>query len=209
MGHGLMMAQRRPLLMLALLLAGTTLVLVSGCGIRITAPEDQSQFAHDETIRFEGSRRSLTQSFGQFEWKSSIDRFQGSGVGSSEVLLIPDQAAGREALSAGQHTITAELSPGLFNLWPWRDSITVTVRGLPVSVDARILGTGTYDIARFPGHRVLYSGMSTATVQDLRLVPGTYALEWLGKSISFHVSAPPANCVPNAQGECCGILTLQ
>lgn len=208
MGRGLMMAQRRPLLMLALLLAGTTLVLLSGCGIRITSPEDQSQFAHDEAIRFEGTRRSLTQltqSFGEFDWKSSID----PSLGSGEVLLIPDAAAGREALSAGQHTITAEHYPGLFTTWPWRHSITVTVTGLPMSVDARILGTGTFDIARFPGHRVLYSGLSTATVQDLRLVPGTYALEWMGKSTSFRVSAPPANCVPNAQGECCGILTLQ
>ena len=110
---------------------GLALLIVSGCGIRITAPPDGSQFAQEDQILLKGSRRLGASSAHDFEWSSSIDGLLGSG----DELLIPDPAAGRGPLSVVQHTVNAE-HPGPFLWLPWRDSISLTVVGcLPANSD--------------------------------------------------------------------------
>lgn len=110
------------------------LLIVSGCGIRITAPPDGSQFAQEDQILLKGSRRLGAPSAHDFKWRSSIDGLLGSG----DVLLIPDPAAGRGPLSVGQHTVTAK-HPGIIPWLLWRDSISLTVVGcLPAKSESDV-----------------------------------------------------------------------
>jgi hypothetical protein len=86
---------------------------------------------------------------------------------------------------------------------------TLTIHGLPISLDARALTASTFDVTG------VKTGMLTTAIQDLKVMPGAYSLDPTGAGanlINFIVSLPPGDCTANTQGNatprCCGVITL-
>lgn len=104
------------------LLMTAALVTVSGCGIKITVPPDDSSFAQGDTIRLKGTRRLGAPSAYDFKWSSSID----GSLGTGDEIFVPDASVGRGPLSEGEHNIAAK-HPGFFSWFNWVDRIALTV----------------------------------------------------------------------------------
>lgn len=114
---------------------GIMALSISGCGIKITSPPDNSEYVQGVQIELKARRLLGASSVHDFEWSSSID----GNLGTGDDLIIPDLSVGRGPLSEGHHVIQAEHS-GLFIWHSWRDDVSLTVtscktpdtKGLPV-----------------------------------------------------------------------------
>jgi hypothetical protein len=101
-------------------------------------------------------------------------------------------------------TVTANDGQVANNLF--QRTFTISVRA-PVSLDARVLGAGAVTVKDNATGATVFSG-SADTIRDLNLVPGNYQLLSGPNTLNFTVSPPAAGCTANAQGQCCGIVTL-